>query len=127
MQHSRRTGKRQNHSANQLTGIGTDFLANFSVTVPVGVERMDYLGREVLMENTNKDSIALSRRMNDIERVWATVPLLAERHADHIVTLMGDRIVRLRSIVKRRLYAEIPPAATHFLDDVDLIEQVFTR
>jgi hypothetical protein len=115
-------------AANQLTGIGADFLSRFSVMVPAGVARMDYLGREVLLENADRDSVALLRRMQDIERAWSGVkPLLTGKKANRVAILMEKRVSHLGGDVLRNNHTQISSDAIGFLDDVDLVEQAFTR
>ncbi len=112
-------------AANQLTGIGADFLTRFSAVVPAGVARMDYLGREILLENADNDSVALLRRMEDIESVWSDVkPHLTGKKANRMAILIEKRISHLQGDVQRNNQTQISSDAMGFLDDVDLVEQI---
>ena len=112
-------------AANELTGIGADFLSGFSSAVPAGAARMDYLGRAVLLENADGDSVALLRRMHDIENAWSGVkPHLTGKKANRMAILMEKRISHLRGDVLRNNHTQISSDAIGFLEDVDLVEQI---
>jgi hypothetical protein len=109
--------------ANRVTYASADLLRPYAPPTPVEVVLLDYEGRELEIWAAQNDRAKLAQTKQDLRRLWDEVrPQVASRNptqAKHT----DDLVVRIEQATTP---AQIRGLATPFLDEVDLLEKVFT-
>jgi hypothetical protein len=110
--------------ANRVTYISAELVRPYTSKTPVQVLLLDYEGRELEIWATAKNQTKLTTTKADIRKFWDEVrPQVESRNptqAKHTEDLVAQ-------IEKAKTPAELKKLATPFLDEVDLLEKVFTN
>lgn len=113
-------------SANQITGIGSAFDNHFKTKIPGEISRLDYLGRELLLESKTKNIKAINRRLSDIDYIWKSIKSL-------VLNMHGKK----QSVIFEKIVAEIKVNKTEpgsgmltgaidkYLEQIDNLEKLF--
>ncbi len=112
--------------ANQTTRIVADLTAPFNLPVPIGVTRLDYLGRELEIWAEAKDAAKLKSTGDEMRRTWDALRPQVEVHKGgaNEAKRFGDLVARLEAAKTPDEYARL---ATPILDEVDNLEKVFKK
>lgn len=118
-------GKRREQGmidANRVTYLAAEMTRPYASTVPVQVMLLDYDGRELEIWSAARDNEKLAATKRDLRRTWDEIrPEIQKRNpkqAEHTETLVAR-------IEAAKTPAELSKLATPFLDEVDLLENVF--
>ena len=110
--------------ANKATYVSAELVRDYASVTPVQVLLLDYEGRELELWSSQRNMARLATVKSDLRRIWDEVkPKIESRNAkqaSHTETLVAR-------IEKANTPAEIAKLATPFLDEVDLLEKVFTN
>lgn len=120
--HSRERGLRD---ANQLTELGASLAAAYNPPIPTSVTMLDYYGRELEIGAAANDAAQLSRAASGITAAWIGLrPQVVARGGNAEATRF-DSVVA--GVAAARTPAQYARTATPVLDQVDLLEGVFTK
>ena len=113
-------------AANQITGIGTDFENHFSHKIPPAVSRLDYLGRELLLEGKANNSIAVNRRLEDIDETWSVLkPIIFSHKGNKQAAVFESLVSKIKSLKNRINSAEYKEYVNKYSDQIDNLEKLF--
>ncbi len=113
-------------AANQITGIGTDFENHFSHKIPPAVSRLDYLGRELLLEGKANNSIAVNRRLEDIDETWSGLkPVILSHKGNKQAAVFENLVSKIKSLKNRITSAEFKEYVNKYSDQIDNLEKLF--
>ncbi|MGA7617166.1 MAG: hypothetical protein WBX15_18530 [Thermoanaerobaculia bacterium] len=111
--------------SNEMTRQAAELMRRYSVPTPVEVSLLDYEGRKIQTDAAANDEAALKRTAHEIRRRWDSVRPEVERHGG------GSEAKAFESEVKKLEIAssvtESEKVAKSILDQVDRLENVFTR
>lgn len=114
-------------AANQITGIGTDFENHFSHKIPPEVSRLDYLGRELLLEGKDNNSIAVDRRLGDIDETWSVLKPVIISHKGNKQAAEFERLVsKIKSLKGKIESKEYREYVNKYSDQIDNLEKLFS-
>ncbi len=124
----REIGAKDRHKAmidaNRATFVSAELVRNYSGPTPEQVLLLDYEGRELEIWVALKNADKLATTKADIRRFWnelrGFVVARNSAQAQHTDALVAR-------IEKANTPAELGRLATPFLDEVDLLEKVFTN
>ena len=113
-------------AANQITGIGVDFENHFNHKISPEVSRLDYLGRELLLEAKDNNSVAVNRRLGDIDETWAGLkPVIISKHGNKQAAEFERLVSKIKSL-KGKLYSvEFKQTVNKYSDQIDRLEKLF--
>ncbi len=110
--------------ANRATYISAQLVRDYASSTPVQVLLLDYEGRELELWASQRNMAKLATVKADLRRTWDEVkPAVGARdarQAAHTEALVA-------TIEKAGTPAALAKLATPFLDEVDLLEKVFTN
>ena len=113
-------------SANQITGIGVDFENHFSHKIPPAVSRLDYLGREILLEAKANNSIAVNRRLGDIDEIWTVLkPVVVAKHGVKQAAEFERLVSKIKSLKGKLNSVEFRQTVNKYSDQIDKLEKLF--
>ncbi len=113
-------------AANQITGIGTDFENRFSHKIPPEVSRLDYLGRELFLEGKNNNSVAVNRRLGDIDETWSILKPVIISHNGNKQAAEFERLVsKIKSLKEMITSKEYREYVNKYSDQIDNLEKLF--
>lgn len=108
--------------ANAVTALVPDLQARYQTKVPAVVSRMDYLGRQVQLDNQAKDPQQARAHAKDLRAAWQGLRTRAEQVAPGAIRAI-DRDVA--SITRQPTSQAASLAAKNLLDRVDDLEKGF--
>ena len=112
-------------AANQATLASAQMTASFSGPIPSGVLVLEYYGRELEIGSAKKDVAGLRRTAAALTTSWTTLKPTVEAKGGGTAAARADSLVaRINAAKSLSEYATITPA---FLDQVDVLEKVFTN
>ena len=113
-------------SANQITGIGSAFDNYFKTKVPPAIARLDYLGRELLLESQTRNRPAINRRLGDIDYTWKSLKSLVLTHNGKKQSEEFENIVaEIKSRKNMSGSNGFNKSVKKYLDQIDRLEQLF--
>ncbi len=119
-------GDRIAFDANQITGIGVDFENHFSHKIPPEVSRLDYLGREILLEAKANNSIAVNRRLSDIDEIWTVLkPVVIFKHGVKQAAEFERLVSKIKSLKGKLNSVEFKQTVNKYSDQIDKLEKLF--
>ena len=119
-------GDRIAFDANQITGIGVDFENHFSHKIPPEVSRLDYLGREILLEAKANNSIAVNRRLSDIDEIWTVLkPVVISKHGVKQAAEFESLVSKIKSLKGKLNSVEFRQTVNKYSDQIDRLEKLF--
>lgn len=112
-------------AANHITYLEARMTARYHPATPAEVSLLDYYGRELDIWSAERNSAKLAQTSADLQQTWNLLRPAVEAHggaaqATHTTTLV-ERIASAKSP------AEYARLAKPFLDEVDLLENVFAK
>ena len=112
-------------SANTITYIAAEMSRPYAQVVPVEVTELDYYGRELEIWSAAKNMTRLQQAASGMRTAWQTV---RPRVISHGGTAQARKFDSLMSqLAKAQTPADYGRLATPILDQVDMLEQVFTK
>ena len=113
-------------AANQITGIGVDFASHFKQKIPTEVSRLDYLGRELLLEAKDNNSIAVNRRLGDIDETWSVLkPDIVSHNGNKQAKVFESLVSKIKSLKSQLNSAEYRKTVNKYSDQIDNLEKLF--
>lgn len=113
-------------AANQITGIGVAFDEHFKHKTPSAVSRLDYLGRELMLETKATDSKAFNRRLEDIDYTWKLLkPEILNHHGIKQAENFENLVSNIKSLKDKMSSTEIVKAISKYSDQIDELEKLF--
>lgn len=111
--------------ANQVTYRSARLTEPYAPPTPTEVLLLDYYGREVDIWAAQRDSARLRRTVADLRTTWERVkPAVVSHHGEAAARQMDADVARLEAA---RTPTEYTRASKPFLDQVDVLEKVFTK
>jgi hypothetical protein len=111
--------------ANEVTFLAANLSAPFNPTIPVNVVHLDYLGRELEVWAAVGDLAKLQQTAKEIEAKWSKVrPAIEAKGAAEVAKKFSEVVARVMASKSAKEYEE---AAKPLLDEVDNLEEVFTK
>ena len=112
-------------AANQTTLASAQMTASFSGPIPAGVLVLEYYGRELEIWSARKDVTRLKRTAAALTANWNTLKPTVEAKGGGTAAARADSLVaRINRAKSLSDYGAVTPA---FLDQVDVLEKVFTN
>jgi len=112
-------------AANRITYLAAQLAEPYHPVVPADVALLDYYGRELVLGAQANDMARLTGTRDAITRVWNEVRPTIEAHNGAAVARRFGAIVT--RIASAKTAAEYRQQATPMLDEVDHLENVFTK
>lgn len=110
-------------AANRVTYASAQLVRAYTSPTPVQVLLLDYEGRELEIWSAQNDMAKLATTKTDLRRLWNEVrPQVAARNAAQ-ASHTDSLVARIESA---RTASAVRALAKPFLDEVDLLEKVFT-
>ena len=111
--------------ANRITLIATDLAEPFHPAIPVDITRLDYYGRELELWSSVKDEAKIKQAAAALRQTWAKVrPTVTEHGGAKAAKAFDALIAKLKAAKTVKQYSRV---ATPILDEVDNLENVFTK
>jgi hypothetical protein len=112
-------------SANTITYIAAEMSRPYSPAVPVEVTELDYYGRELEIWSAAKNMTRLQQAASGAKTAWQTVRPQVISHGGSTHARKFDSL--MSQLAKAQTPADYGRLATPILDQVDMLEQVFTK
>ena len=113
-------------AANQITGIGVDLENHFNHKISPEVSRLDYLGRELLLEAKDNNSVAVNRRLGDIDETWAGLkPVIISKHGNKQAAEFERLVSKIKSLKGKLNSVEFKQTVNKYSDQIDKLEKLF--
>ena len=113
------------NEANRATYLAAEMTKPYTSPTPTEVLLLDYEGRELVLANAEGDSARLNRTTSDIHTLWASLgPRVIARGHQTAATRTAAIIARIDAA---RTRSQWRAASTALLDQVDVLERVFTN
>lgn len=113
-------------AANQITGIGVDYASHFQHKIPTDVSRLDYLGRELLLEAKDNNSIAVNRRLSDIDETWSVLkPVIIAKHGNKQASEFESLVSKIKSLKGTLNSVGFKHTVNKYSDQIDKLEKLF--
>jgi len=112
-------------AANQTTLASAQMTASFSGPIPAGVLVLEYYGRELEIWSARKDVTRLKRTAAALTANWNTLkPTVVAKGGGTAAARADSLVARINRAKSLSDYGAVTPA---FLDQVDVLEKVFTN
>ncbi|MBV8886372.1 MAG: hypothetical protein JO235_20590 [Chroococcidiopsidaceae cyanobacterium CP_BM_RX_35] len=112
-------------SANRVTLLAANLSNMFNPQVPVPVVKLDYYGRQLEVGAAANSMTQLQETAKDISQTWNAVRPVVESHGGLAQAQKFDRlVVQVEAAKSLSQYSRL---ATPFLNQVDNLEQIFTK
>ncbi len=113
--------------ANQITSFIPDILDYFKVVIPTDVSRLDYLGRQIILNVEGNDWTAANDNYTTAKKVWERLkPELNTKYSNDISS-MDQLLSALQDTISRKEYQATINNANKMLDLVDVLETNFKQ
>lgn len=113
-------------AANQITGIGADFSSHFKQRVPAEIGRLDYLGREILLEASNNNLTAINRRLGDIDYTWQNIkPEILTHWGNNQAAVFEKLVSEIKLLKDKPNSSEYKKIVNKYSDQIDNLEKLF--
>lgn len=113
--------------ANAITRVIPDIYDHYRVTVPTDLGRLDYLGREILLNVEKGDWAAARNTAAEVLRIWTRLKPTLNAAAQKSAADFESTVNALIADVGRQDSAATTRDANALLDKVDVLEQAYTR
>ena len=122
---ARRSRAQGLRDANQLTALGAALAASHNPQVPTSVTMLDYFGRELEIGAEANDAAQLSRAAAGIKTTWSGLRPQVVARGGTVEAARFDTVVA--NVAAARTPAQYARTATPVLDQVDVLESIFTQ
>ncbi len=113
-------------AANQITGIGVDFSSHFKQKIPAEIGRLDYLGRELLLEAHDNNLTAIDRRLGDVDYTWQSIkPDILAHHGVKQAAVFEKLVSEIKSLKNKPVSSEYNKFVNKYSDHIDKLEKLF--
>jgi bacterioferritin len=112
--------------ANAITKVIPDIYDHYQVTVPTDLGRLDYLGREILLNVEKGDWTAARNTAAEVLRVWTRLKPNLNAAAQKSAADFESTVNALVGDVGRQDSVATTRDASALLDKVDVLEQAYT-
>jgi hypothetical protein len=112
--------------ANAITRVIPDVYDHYQVTVPTDLGRLDYLGREILLNVEKGDWTAARNTAAEVLRVWTRLKPTLNAAAQRSAADFESTVNALIGDVNRQDSTATTKDANALLDKVDVLEQAYT-
>ncbi|WP_205666580.1 hypothetical protein [Aminipila luticellarii] len=108
--------------ANQITMYIADVLDYFNADLPTDINRLEYLGRQIILNVENMNWSGASANYSEIEKIWERLrPSINEEYASDIEELEGI-MTRLGEAISSRIYQTAIDNTNLFFDQLDVLK-----
>ena len=108
--------------ANQLTLDVANMTSAYKLSVPVGVTKLDYYGRELEIWAQAKDANKLQATAREMRQTWDSLRPSIENHSAKEARKFDGLVARVESATTPADYARV---ASPMLNEVDNLEKLF--
>lgn len=122
---TRRDPRALMHLANDLTRQSAEMMRPYSPGVPVDVTLLDFYGREIELAAAENDLPRLQSTRESITSAWSSLRETVTKRGGEAQAVRFDSVVE--KLAQARTAEEFGATATPILDEVDVLEGVFTR
>lgn len=114
--------------ANQVSKYIPDVYDYYTVTIPTDVSRLDYLGREIILNVENSDWSSASGNYKNASILWDTlkVKMNSTTYKKDINSFQSN-MNALKAAIDKKDSTETTSQANAFLENVDTLEADFTN
>jgi LysM repeat protein len=113
--------------ANQITRYIPDMLDYFKVIIPTDVSRLDFLGRQIVLNVEGNDWTAANDNYDLVKKIWERLsPELNAKYSNDISN-MDQILSALQDSISRKEYQATINNANKMLDLVDVLETDFKQ
>lgn len=113
--------------ANQITRFIPDILDYFKVVIPTDVSRLDYLGRQIILNVEGNDWTAANDNYTTVEKIWERLKPELDTKYSNDISNMDQTLNALRDSISRKDYQATITNANKMLDQVDVLETDFKQ
>lgn len=112
--------------ADAVTADMDQLFALYHPTTPTGIMKLDYLGRELVLDGTAGDFDAAGRHFQEMSSDWAALkPAILHANGANEARVYDQSLVDLKVHLGTRDGAAVVKAANVGLDDIDAMEKLF--
>lgn len=112
--------------ANQISKYVPDIMDYYKTTIPTDVSRLDYLGREIILNVENSDWTLASSNFNKADSLWNSLKLSLKTSYKNDINTFQSNINSLKTAIDNKDSAKTTARANTLLDNVDVLEKDFT-
>lgn len=112
--------------ANAITRVIPDIFDHYRVAVPTDLGRLDYLGRELLLNVEKGDWTAARNTAAEVQRVWSRLKPMLNATAQKSAADFESTVNALSSDARNMDRTATTRDANALLDKVDVLEQAYT-
>lgn len=113
--------------ANQITRYIPDLLDYFKVVIPTDVSRLDYLGRQIILNVEGKDWTAANDNYMTSNKIWGRLKSELNAKYSNDISNMDQILSALQDSISRKEYQATINNANKMLDLVDVLETDFKQ
>lgn len=113
--------------ANQISKYVPDFYDYYTVTIPTDVSRLDYLGREIVLNVENSDWPSASSNYETASGLWSNLKSKLNSTYKNDIDSFQSNMDALKSAIDKKDSAETTTQANALLENVDTLETDFTN
>jgi hypothetical protein len=113
--------------ANKISKYVPDIYDYYTVTIPTDVSRLDYLGREIILNVENSDWSSASSNYETAGSLWSGLKLKLNTTYKNDIDSFQSNMDALKSAIDKKDSTETTKQATTLLENVDTLETDFTN
>lgn len=113
--------------ANAITKFIPDIADSYKVILPTDLGRLDYIGREIILNVEKKDWISAMSNLNKGKEIWLRIKNNLNAVYQNDITKCADSIKNLDNFINKKDVSLATNEANIFLDKVDILEKDFSN
>lgn len=113
--------------ANRITMYIPDILDYFKVTIPTDVSRLDYLGRQIILNVEGNDWNEANNNYIAAKKIWENLKLQLDTKYSKDITDFDQVLKTLAESINNKSYQNTIDNANILLDKVDVLETDFKQ
>lgn len=113
--------------ANQISKYVPDFYDYYTDTIPTDVSRLDYLGREIILNVENSDWTSASSNYETASGLWSNLKSELNLTYKNDIDSFQSNMDAIKSAIDKKNSAETTNQANALLENVDTLETDFTN
>lgn len=113
--------------ANQILKYIPDIADSYATTIPTDIGRLDYLGRELVLNAENSDWSSASNNYETTNKLWKNVSSKLSSNYKNDIDSFQNNMVSLKDAIDKKDTVLTTTQANALLENVDVLEVDFTN
>lgn len=113
--------------ANQISNYIPDVADYYTTTIPTNIGRLDYLGREILLDAENSDWTSAASNCQTASSLWNGLKAQMSSSYKTDIDTFQSNLDNLKSAIDKKDSAETAKQADALLENIDTLEKDFTN